>query len=218
MQLQSLVITHIIPSPDTFVCLCGSELPSCATFFQSEELLLVPLVRPVCQQLTVFCLGILVFHSHSLKILLLDTRLSVGRFFLSTLNTSALCHLVFSVSKSAVKFIGVLLFLMSCFSPAVFKSLSLSLIFQLACVLVRVFVFILLGILSFLDMKLIFFIRFGKFPAIIFSSIFSIPILYSRCMYVGELNGILNFIETLFISLHFFPVYSLNRVISIDQA
>lgn len=75
--------------------------------------------------------------------------------------------------------------------------------FQLACVLACAFVFILLGILSFLDMKLIFFTGLGNFQPLLFTYFFY-SILYSHCMDISVLNSILHFLVALFISFHFF--------------
>ena len=70
---------------------------------------------------------------------------------------------------------------------------------------VYLFVFILV-IWSFLDMNLMFFIRFGMFSAIASSSTFSVLFWYSHYTHVGVLNGVPHSTEALFISLHFFPL------------
>lgn len=125
MQLQPFVITYIITSPDTFVYLCGFELPSWATFFQSEELLLVFLVRPICQPVIVF-----LFRNTFISLLYFKDTIAGYETFswqifpFNTLNTSSLCHLVSSVSKSAVNFWGSFvcaeLFFSCCFQEFVF--------------------------------------------------------------------------------------------------
>lgn len=176
MQLQCFVITYLTTSMDTlFICADLNDHIIILCYFP-----LVFLVRQICQQPIVFLFRDTFISPLYFKDTIAGYEIFSWQIFpFNTLNISSLGHLVSNVSKSAVNFIGVPLYVMSCFSPAVFKILSLSSMFQLACVLACAFVFILLGILSFLDMKLIFFIRFGKFPANTFHVFFLLHLVLS---------------------------------------
>ena len=84
-----------------------------------------------------------------------------------------------SAENSADSLMGVTVYVTHCFSLAAFNILSSSLIFAIlitVCLGVALFELILLGTLCFLDLAVSFY-RLGKFSTIIYSDMFSAPLI-----------------------------------------